>query len=232
MNSKGIVAIKDTSVCMKCLKNKATHTYTIYGRGYGSSFDMSDTKFQCCDDCDKPEYEEWFNETEVMDDYVETYQHEEKILDLIKNLPLEGQELFENRFDSDGYHMDAQDWIDYQLGILSHKKCKKYGMHSFDEQRAYEERFPTCQHPIEIDYRDSIGCHCPFGAFGKSEDGVVFAEDDMLNDCYGCEYYKKRTVPIIRIKSEDEADYNLYVEYQLNKDRLEQKFGEMLKGVV
>ena len=34
------------------------------------------------------------------------------------------------------------------------------------------------------------------------------------------------------IKSEDEADYNLYVEYQLNKDRLEQKFGEMLKGVV
>ena len=60
MNSKGIVALKDTSVCMKCLKKKATHTYTIYGRGYGSSFDMSDTKFQCCDDCDSPEYEEWF----------------------------------------------------------------------------------------------------------------------------------------------------------------------------
>ena len=79
MNSKGIVALTDTDICMKCLKKKATHTYRIYGRGYGSSFDMSNTKFQCCDDCDSPEYEEWFNEQEVMDDYVETYQHEEKI---------------------------------------------------------------------------------------------------------------------------------------------------------
>ena len=49
MNSKGIVALTDTDICMKCLKKKATHTYRIYGRGYGSSFDMSDTKFQCCD---------------------------------------------------------------------------------------------------------------------------------------------------------------------------------------
>ena len=45
MNSKGIVALTDTDICMKCLKKKATHTYRIYGRGYGSSFDMSDTKF-------------------------------------------------------------------------------------------------------------------------------------------------------------------------------------------
>ena len=109
MNSKGIVALTDTDVCMKCLKKKATHTYTIYGRGYGSSFDMSNTKFQCCDDCDKPEYEEWFNEQEVMDDYVETYQYEEKIWDLIKSLPLESQELFENRFNSDGWYMDFTD---------------------------------------------------------------------------------------------------------------------------
>ena len=69
MNSKGIVALKDTSVCMKCLKKKATHTYTIYGRGYGSSFDMSDTKFQCCDDCDKPEYEDnMFPDLKTTDD--------------------------------------------------------------------------------------------------------------------------------------------------------------------
>lgn len=27
MNSKGIVAIKDETICMKCLKNKATHIY-------------------------------------------------------------------------------------------------------------------------------------------------------------------------------------------------------------
>ena len=29
MNSKGIVAIKDETICMKCLKNKANHTYYI-----------------------------------------------------------------------------------------------------------------------------------------------------------------------------------------------------------
>ena len=45
MNSKGIVAIKDETICMKCLKNKATHTYYITYRGYGSSFDDMDTKF-------------------------------------------------------------------------------------------------------------------------------------------------------------------------------------------
>ena len=166
MNSKGIVALKDTSVCMKCLKKKATHTYTIYGRGYGSSFDMSDTKFQCCDDCDKPEYEEWFNETEVMDGYVETYQHEEKIWDLIKSLPLEGQELFENRFDSDGYHMDAQDWIDYQLDELPNEKCNKYGFYSPEEKKAYKERFPNCECVIIEKYSDgSQSSHCPYGAF-------------------------------------------------------------------
>ena len=106
-------------------------------------------------------------------------------------------------------------------------------MYSTDEEKAYEERFPTCRHPIEIDYGSSIGCKCPFGAFGKSENGIVSIDSyNMWNECYGCRYYKERTTPVIKIKSEDEADYNLYVEYQLNKDRLEQKFGEMLKGVV
>ena len=55
MNSKGIVALKDTSVCMKCLKKKATHTYRISGRGYGSIYDNFNSQFHLCDDCAKEE---------------------------------------------------------------------------------------------------------------------------------------------------------------------------------
>ena len=192
MNSKGIVALTDTDICMKCLKKKATHTYRIYGRGYGSSFDMSDTKFQCCDDCDKPEYEEWFNETEVMDGYIETYQHEGKILDLIKNLPLEGQELFENRFDSDGWHMEAQDWIDYQLDELPHEKCKEYYMYSPKDIESYNSKYPTCEHVVNVVWDDdSKDSRCPFGAYGEYGQ-TVDDRGNLCGQCTDCIYYKKR----------------------------------------
>ena len=240
--TKKIKAIHNTEcLCWKCIKEhdkSKIHIIEIGALGYNSCFDNLSTRIQLCDDCYNVNPEWWNLETIIPEGFEQfgyMYKYDKEICQFINELPLESQELAWNEYAYGacaGYNMDAQDWIDYQLGIISHEKCKEYGMYSPDEEKAYEERFPTCQHPIEIDYRDSIGCHCPFGAFGKSEDGVVFAEDDMLNDCYGCEYYKKRTVPIIRIKSEDEADYNLYVEYQLNKDRLKQKFGEMLKGVV
>ena len=45
MNSKGIIAIKNEKICMKCLNKDSTHTYDIYGRGYGSIYDSFDTKF-------------------------------------------------------------------------------------------------------------------------------------------------------------------------------------------
>ena len=224
MNSKGIVAITDTDICMKCLKNKATHTYRIYGRGYGSSFDMSDTKFQCCDDCDKPEYEEWFNETEVMDDYVETYQHEEKIWDLIKSLPLEGQELFENRFDKDGWHMEAQDWIDYQLDELPHEKCKEYYMYSPKDIESYNSKYPTCEHVVNVVWDDdSKDSRCPFGAYGEYGQTV----DDCGNlcgQCTDCNYYKKRENPIKDIKGKDLDDWKSYMKTKLKESEYKSKF--------
>lgn len=154
MNSKGIVALKDTKLCMKCLKNKATHTYTIFGRGYGSLFDMSNTKFQCCDECNKPEYEEWFNETEVMvEGYGETYQHEEKVKDLIKSLPLESKELFFNRFENGfwkQFDMEPQDWIDFELDELPYELCKEYGHYSPKDIEAYNTKFTTCEYVINV----------------------------------------------------------------------------------
>ena len=210
MNSKGIVAIKDETICMKCLKKKAAHTYYISYRGYGSSFDDMETKFQCCDDCDKPEYDEWFNEKEVMNDYVETYQHEDKILDLIHSLPLESQELFENRFENRGYKMDSQDWIDYELNELPHEKCKEYRMYSPQERAAYKERFPNCECVKINKYKDgSQGSSCPYGAHGDKDGNIGL---NIWNECYMCTHYKPREGDIEIIDKVDEY-------YKNEKDR-------------
>jgi hypothetical protein len=129
MNSKNIVALEDKTLCMVCLKEKATHKYKISCRGYGSLFDEDNTYWQCCDKCHRDEYDIWANEQPKIEDeeyYYEEYKYEDKILDFIHNLPLQSQELFFNSFSSDGYNIDAQDWIDYKLDELPHEKCKEY----------------------------------------------------------------------------------------------------------
>ena len=237
--TKKIKAISNTDcLCWKCLKEHdkdKIHTINIIGLGYGSKFDNLSTKLQLCDDCYN-EHTDWWELAVISDNDLEYYEHEKEIVNYIDELPLQSQQFVWNEYAYGAcadFYMNAQDWIDYQLGTLSHEKCKEYGIYSPDEKQAYEDRFPTCQHPVEIIYSDgSNDCHCPFGASGKCKDGVVSVGINMWEECYKCRYYKQRTTPVMRINSSDEDDYNLYVEYQLNKDRLEQKFGEMLKGVV
>ena len=94
MNSKNIVALEDKTLCMVCLKEKASHKYKISGREYGSLFDEDDTHWQCCDNCHKDEYDIWANELPKLDDYCEEYEYEDKISEFIHNLPLQSQELF------------------------------------------------------------------------------------------------------------------------------------------
>lgn len=224
MNSKGIVALKDTGICMKCLKKKATHTYTIYGRGYGSIFDSMDSKFQCCDDCDNSEYEEWFDETETMDDYIETYQHEEKIWELIDSLPLEGKELFRNRFSENAYYMEPQDWIDYQLDELAHEKCKEYGRYSPKDIEAYKTKFTTCEYVTNVIWNDgSQGSWCPFGASGDYGQ-KVYDCGNLSDECTDCQYYKKRENPIKEIKGDDLNDWKNYMKAKLKEDEYKRKF--------
>lgn len=215
MSSKGIVAIKDETICMKCLKKKATHTYYISYRGYGSLFDMMETKFQCCDDCNKPEYDEWFNEKEVMDDYIETYQHEDEILNLIHGLPLESQELFENRFDDKAYKMDPQDWIDFELDELPHEKCKEYYLHSPKDVEAYNTKFTTCEHVVNVVWDDnSKNSRCPFGAYGDYNQKVDEC-GNICDECTDCEFYKRRGNSIEEIKSKDYPRWELKKKYEL-----------------
>lgn len=241
--TKKIKAIHNTEcLCWKCLKEHdkgKIHIIEIGALGYNSCFDNLSTRIQLCDDCYNVNPEWWNLETIIPEGFEQfgyMYKYDKEICQFINELPLESQELALNEYAYGacaGYYMDAQDWIDYQLGILSHKKCKKYGMHSFDEKRAYEERFPSCQYPVEIIYNDgSKGCWCLFDAHGKLNDGVVSVGSNISSQCYKCKYYKQRTTPVISVKDSERADYDLYVEYQLKKDKLEQKFGEMLKGVV
>lgn len=180
--------------------------YSISYRGYGSIFDNCRFTVQLCKKCDKPEYKEWFYEEPKMEDYCEVYQYEEKIEELINSFPIENQEYVWNGMD--GYWMERQDWIDMQLGILPDEKYEEYGMYSPRQIKAYEERFTTCEHPVNVVYSDgSKGCWCPFGAHGEYGQQV---SPNISDECYGCEYYKKRETPI---KKMDRDTYDKYEKY-------------------
>lgn len=204
-------------LCFNCLKEfDNINTYTIGYRGYGSSFDSTNTKLQLCDECAKRVQDIWFNEQPIMedDDCYENYKYEKDISDFIKLLPIQGRELFENTCASDAcsYPMEAQDWIDYELGILPHEKCKEYGMYSPQERQAYKDRFPTCNRVYKEVYDDgSSGCWCPFGASGDSDGSCGI---NISDECYLCSNYeiKKDKMKIINVKDEF---------YKRKKERLE-----------
>lgn len=223
MNSKGIKAVEDEKLCMKCLKNKAIHIYPVSCRGYGSIYDMTDTRFQCCDECDRPEFGEWFFESPTVDDYVENYKYEDNIYELIKNLPLESQELFENRLNTKDYPMEPQDWIDYELGELPKEKCEEYSLYSPEEKTAYREKFSTCEQVVNVVYNDdSKNSRCPFGAFGDYDQKVSI---NIWEECYDCKYYQKRENPIKTIKNEDFSDWKDYMIMKIRGKELAEKFG-------
>ena len=193
INTKGIKAITDKNICMKCLNKKSIHRYTIHGRGYGSMYDDVNTYFQLCNDCANIEYEKWVNETPTHSDYVEEYKFESNIDNFINSLPLESQELFANSFANGAGNpcvMKPQDWIDYRLGELPHKKCKQYSIYSKEEINAYNERFPNCDCVSITVYNDgSRGSSCLKCAFGDGEGNVG---SNISKECYMCDCYFPR----------------------------------------
>lgn len=224
MNSKGILLLTDHAICMKCLKEKATHVYSISGRGYGSLYDNIHTKFQVCDHCDQEEYATWFHEVPKVDkeDYWEDYDHEEKIYWLVDSLSLEAQELFYNSFSNEGF-MEAQDWIDEQLEELPYDKCKDYGIYSAEEKRAYRYRFPTCDKVYLKTYHDgSECCKCKRGVYGKSDGSC---EDYTYSGCYLCTNYAPRInkMEVVYEKEEFIESEKLHLEDMLKyaQERLE-----------
>lgn len=212
MNKK-VTPIKDyEKICFKCLKEKSKlEKFYLHRSNYGSSFDNCYTYLQICEDCKPKDIEKWFNEEpEIVDGYCAKYKYEQNIIDFVNTFPIEGQELFWNRcaYGACADNMDSQDWIDMQLGILPDEKYKEYGMYSPSEIKAYEERFPTCEHPVNVVYSDdSKGCWCPFGASGEYGQQI---SPNISDECYGCEHYKKRETPI---KEMDRDTYDKYEKY-------------------
>lgn len=201
---------KYDKICFKCLKEKdELKKYYLNRYEYGSKFDNMVTYLQICNECSPEGIEEWFNEKpEMKHDCYAVYKYEQNIIDFIDTLPIQGQELFWNRCVSGAiaYYMDSQDWIDMKLGILPDEKYEAYYMISPRQIKAYEERFTTCEYPINVVYSDdSKGCWCPFGASGEYGQQI---SPNISDECYGCEHYKKRETPI------KEMDWNTYKKYE------------------
>ena len=226
--------VNSDGLCWHCLqiKNpKEIHTIHFGSLGYGSSFDNFSSQLQLCNDCIKETNPEWWElEREKLDfdgsHNFYAYKYEDEIMNYIGSLPLASRELFYNTYAygacADSY-IDSQDWIDYELGILSHEKCKEYGFTSPQESKAYKQRFPTCNHVYKKIYHDgSSACYCPYGASGNS-DGTCNA--NISDECYMCEHYtpKENSMIIINEYTEFIADEKIrlqemlaYATYNLN----------------
>lgn len=180
------IAIEDyEGLCFKCLQKKDIQKYSLYRSEYGSSFDNNYTYLQVCKDCEPEKIGDWFGEEpEMIEDYCVDYKYEKNILDFINTLPIKGRELFWARcsYSACSDDMEGQDWIDYELGILPHERCKEYGYYSPQEIKAHNERFPICNKVKLVVYKDgSIGERCPLGA-----------SSSMSEECYLCPAFNER----------------------------------------
>lgn len=200
--NKNNVAIKNPDItCCNCLKETKVYKIQIGGMGYGSGFDSWSTQINLCDDCINQTNPDWWKlNTKVAfshGDYnFDCYEYEDKIFEYVNKMPLTGQELFWNRYkNGDHYPMKPQEWIDYELGILPHEKCKEYGMYSPQEREAYKDRFPKCKHVKLKVYKDnSSHTMCYKSAFGE-KDGSCH-EHNISSECYMCDSFKERSEDI------------------------------------
>lgn len=197
------------NICFQCLKefnDNKLHKIRIPSLGYGGNFDNWSTEIYLCDKCIKQTNLEWWKlEIEKFGDnnWCEKYKYEDEIIDYVNTLPIEGQELFWNRYSDGNYYIDAQDWIDYKLNLLPHKQCKKYGLYSPEERQAYQERFPICKHVQLIKYKDgSSSCRCTRGALGN-KDGTAEGHQTQ-SECYNCTRFQVRKGEIMTVNMKDE----------------------------
>ncbi len=170
MNKESIAITNSDNTCCNCLKEGKVHNIHIRALGYGSGFDNFSTQINLCDECYNLTNPEWWKLNVIDDEYDGHYEFESEILKFVNQMPLAGRELFHNRYAYGAcadYKMEPQDYIDYELEILSHDKCKEYGYYSPNEIKAYQEKFPICEYPYKKVYNDgSFSCWCPFGAYG------------------------------------------------------------------
>lgn len=118
--------------CFKCLKETKVNTIEINQTGYGSRFDGLSTQIQLCDECYQLTNPDWWELEQIPikelgNDFYE-YKYENEMFEFIEQLPIASQELFFNHFASGAgaEYMEAQNWINGELGILTDEKCEEY----------------------------------------------------------------------------------------------------------
>jgi len=213
------------STCFNCLKEyQQLHTIHIPALNHNSKFENFSSRLYLCPICYNLTNPIWWN-LEIIKSYTEhnmmqlNYKYESEILDFIDQMPLAGQELFYARFGK-GLNcgsMKGQDWIDYGLGKLSNKKCKEYGYFSFEERKAYYERFHVCDKVRIVVYEDDENSkddnnnhkesRCPFGAFGN-EDGTSEGYKPH-HQCYECKVFEVRDSKS-EIEVMNKEDFEIY----------------------
>ena len=207
------------NTCFKCLQDKQVHKICIPSLGNGSYFDNFSSRVYLCDTClrQHTNLEWWKLETiENKEDWYEIYyKYEKEILEFINTLPIQGQELFHTRFaHGDKSYMEGQDWIDYELGILPHEECDKYGYYSPQEKDAYHKQYPICDKVKIVVYEDgSKGSRCPFGTSGN-KDGTSEGHQTQ-SGCYKCKLFVERNGEIEIMNIEDYEIYELENELAL-----------------
>ena len=121
------------SICFNCLQSfLQLHEILIPALNHNSIFTNFSSRLNLCPSCLSLTNPNWWK-LEIIKSYTEdnmmqlNYKYEKEILDFINQMPLSGQELFYARFGSSVRSdlMHGQDWINYSLGILPHKKCKE-----------------------------------------------------------------------------------------------------------
>ena len=230
-NSHHIAIENPENTCFNCLQSyPQIHEILIPTLNHNSKFTNFSTRLYLCNNCLSLTNSNWwkleFVKTYTEDNMMQLhYKYEKEILDFINKMPLAGQELFYARYGS-GANADlmrGQDWINYSLGILPHEKCKKYGYYSSQEIKAYQERFPKCEHPTNrICNEESKNSWCPFGAIGEyNQKSYDKGSDD---NCYECEYFQERITPIRDIMECDWKDYEVYYKCKINADKYKKMF--------
>lgn len=165
--------------------------YYMADRGYGSYFDNMSTKIPLCDSCKPKEFEEWINETPIIEGYCETYKLEEKLNDWFSSLSVQGRELIFNHYSSDSYTTNSNHWIIMEKSLAKHEIYKENCRYSPAEVHAYYTKFPTCKEVMKREYKDgSKGSYCNLGAHGSvDKNNNIIAGLNVCDDCMTCEHF-------------------------------------------
>lgn len=135
-----LALVSHEGLCWKCLQTYSClniNVIKIHELGYGSQFDGESTEIHLCEKCykesikDNPEL--WNMETKEYDKYNDVYLYEGEMINYINQIPIQGRQFVKNEFSSAAWQMEPQDWIDFELDILSSDKRKEYGFESPDD---------------------------------------------------------------------------------------------------